>query len=148
MHNPLGPAVLFKDGFSAWSIRGVAVDEQIVTAGVSQTVKQINDERNAEVKRIRIERFAGTEDAFDGWNRYRRETEAVEIDDRYNDAEGTYETLYSFPDGSKVLMPTCRTGRMFALEVPPEVKTCEQAQEYFWNSSGHRWGKSNCIGRS
>ena len=148
LHNESGQSVAYEDGWGMWSIRGVAVDEQVVISGQTQTLKQIAGEGNAEVKRIRIERFAGTNDPFDGWNRYRRETDAKEIDDRFNDAEGTYETLYTFPSGERVLMPTCRTGRMFALEVPAEVETCEQAQEWLWNSGGSRWGKTNCIGRS
>jgi hypothetical protein len=148
LHNTSGPAVRWSDGFGLWSINGVSVDEQIVMRGETQTLKQIQTTGNVEVKRIRIERFAGTDDPFDGWNRYRRECGAKEVDDRYNETEGTYETLYAFPSGEKILMPTCRTGRMFALEVPPETHTCEEAQNWLWNAAGSRWGKPNIIGRS
>jgi hypothetical protein len=148
IHNTAGPAVLWPDGFSLWVVNGVTVDEQIVMHGETQTLDQIRKEENEEVKRIRIERFAGTDDPFDGWNRYRRESGAKEIDDRYNEVEGTYETLYRFSDGSKLFMPTCRTGRMFALEVPFEIKTCEEAQNWLWHVEESRWGKPNIIGRS
>jgi len=56
-HNDSGPMCKFPDGWSTWSIHGVAVDEQIVMSPETQTLVQMRDEKDPEVKRIRIERY-------------------------------------------------------------------------------------------
>jgi hypothetical protein len=62
LHNVNGPAAIWSDGWSLWSIDGVAVDEQIVMRPETQTVEQINAETNLEVKGVRISQF--------GWLKY------------------------------------------------------------------------------
>ena len=81
LHHDSGPAVRFRDGWSIWAIGGVLVDEQVVLHPETQSVHEIRSEQNAEVKRIRIERF--------GWDRYLTEVGAVAIDRRRNDVEAT-----------------------------------------------------------
>lgn len=135
IHNDNGPAIRYRDGFSIWSIHGVRVNEQIVMRPKTLTVKQINHETNQDVRSIMINRF--------GWENYLEKSNAKCIDFRDNDIEGTKEALYISPIGGKRLVVTCPTGRVFALGVPEEVVTCEQAQ--FW-LSGNR--KVNVIGRT
>ena len=107
-------------------INGVLVDEQIVMRPETQTVEQISKEENAEIKRIRAERY--------GWNRYLSGINAERIDKRRNDIEGTREYLYS-ADDMKILLCVCpSTAKVFSLEVDGSVTTCEQAQNYL--SSG------------
>lgn len=142
LHSEDGMSIRYRDGWGLWHVHGVAVDEQIVMRAQTQTVEQIKGERNEEVKRIRIERF--------GWDRYLTAIKAEVIDTRHNDIENTHEALVKCPDGMTILLPTCKTGRLFSLEVPPQIKTCEQAQE--WLHSGSRAdqiiGKTRVIGRS
>jgi len=142
LHCETGMAVKYRDGWGLWAIGGVTVDEQIVMKPETQTVEQIRVEANAEVKRIRIERF--------GWDRYLKEIDAKEIDARHNAIENTYEVLVKTPDGMTVLLPTCKTGRLFSLEVPTGITTCEQAQS--WLHSGSKIdeliGKTRVIGRT
>jgi hypothetical protein len=103
------------------------VDEQVVLRPETQTAGQIRRERNAETKRIRIERF--------GWGCYLAEVGAVVIDRRRNDIEATRETLFRTPDRAKILVCACpSTARVYALAVPRDVRTCERAQA--WLSSG------------
>jgi hypothetical protein len=128
LHSTTGPAVRFRDGWSTWRIGGVQVDEQIVMTPETQRIAQIRSESNAEVKRIRIERF--------GWDRYLRETDAVILDKRRNDVEATRECLMRGPDGETVLVCACpSTARIYALVVEPGIITCEDAQN--WLSGGH-----------
>jgi len=47
----------FADGWGFWNIHGVPVDEQIVMRPETQTIEQIQNEPNAEVKKIRIQRY-------------------------------------------------------------------------------------------
>ena len=133
-HNEDGPAVAFERGddkFYVWVLNGVRVDEQIVMRPETQTVEQINNEENEEVKRIRIERY--------GWERYIKDAGFVVVDSRSNDIEGTKETLYGTPASAsspiKVLVCACpSTAKVFSLEVDPDVCSCEEAQSYL--SSG------------
>ena len=136
MHNRAGAAMKFRDGYGVWSISGVLVDEQIVMTPETQTLEQIKKEVNAEKKRIRIERFGGREsDQVDGWKRYLGEIGAKVVETRQNDIDGTQEGLVATPDGMALALVACRsTGRRYALEVPPEIKSCEQAQN--WMRSG------------
>ena len=109
-----------------WFLSGVLVDEQIVMQPQTQTIKQIRGEKNEEVKRIRIERF--------GWPDYLQGINARLIDSRRNDVEGTRESLYR-ADNAAVLVCACpSTAKVFGLEVPPNVETCQQAQSFL--SSG------------
>jgi hypothetical protein len=127
LHNETGPSVRFRGGWSIWAIDGALVDEQVVLRPETQSVRQIRLERNAEVKRIRIERF--------GWDRYLAEVGAVVIDRRCNDIEATRETLFRTPDRERILVCACpSTARVYALAVPQDVRTCERAQN--WLSGG------------
>jgi hypothetical protein len=127
LHNDSGPAVRFHDGWSIWALNGVLVDEQVVLHPETQSLPQIRREQNAEVKRIRIERY--------GWDRYLAEVGATVIDRRRNDIEATRETLLRGPDSETVLVCACpSTARIYALRVPPEIQTCQEAQA--WLSGG------------
>jgi hypothetical protein len=127
LHNDAGPAVRFRDGWSVWAIDGVLVDEQLVLHSQTQTLSQVRSERNAEVRRVRIQRY--------GWDRYLAEVGATVLDRRRNDIEATCESLLRGPDGETVLLCACpSTARIYALQVPPETRTCEAAQT--WLSGG------------
>ena len=70
-------SVEFPDGFGTFHWHGACVPERVILRPETLTVQQINDERNAEVKRVMLERF-GTE-------RYVRESGAqiVASDERF-----------------------------------------------------------------
>src|SRR5574337_986281 len=122
LHNESSPSVLFKSGWRLWSIDGFPVDEQIVMQPETQTIEQIDKEENQDVKSIRISRF--------GWPRYIKESGAQCLDKRKNEVEGTREALFQCKDGSKILVVTCPTRRIFALGVPLQVQTCHEAQSW------------------
>ena len=121
LNNESGPSVYYSPLFSLWHIDGIPVDSQIVMAPETQTLEQIDKEENADVRSIRIDRF--------GWPRYLRESNAECIDSRDNDVEGTKEALYQ-ATGQRRLVATCPTGRVFAMSVPDEIQTCEQAAKW------------------
>ncbi len=126
LHNGSGPSVRFADGYGLWSLRGVRVTKQIVEDSSSLTLDQIRKEENVEVKRIMIERW--------GWERYLKETKAKVLDQRKNDVEATHEVLFG-SDLANILVCACpSTARVYPLEVPREVKTCQAAQN--WLSCG------------
>jgi hypothetical protein len=108
-------------------IHGVIVNRQIVMAPETQTLEQIAKESNEEVRRIRIDRF--------GWERYLHATKAQLLEQRRNDRDAQVERLYRLGDGSqRFVCVDPSTGRRYALGVPREVTTCDQAQN--WMSHG------------
>ena len=60
LHNPSGPAICWPDGWGLWAIHGVQVPRNVVEDPSSVDVAAIDGERNAEVRRIMVERY-GTE---------------------------------------------------------------------------------------
>jgi hypothetical protein len=141
LHNTGGPSVLYRDGYSLWTIQGVPVDKQIVMSPETQTISQIQGEPNAEAKRIRIERY--------GWAKYVEQAGGFVVDSRRNDIEATHEMLLR-ADEFTVLLATCKTGRLFSLDVPPEIETCEQAQAWLHRGSetDRMLTSTRVIGRS
>ena len=73
LHNEEGPSVMYRDGFSVWSLNGVRVNEQIVMRPETQTLDQIHQEKNEEVRAIRIERY--------GWVKYLEDVGAKPINE-------------------------------------------------------------------
>jgi len=57
MHDEYAPAVEFSDGWKIYAINGVMVPEWVVEHPEDITVKSIDDEKNAEVRRIMMKRF-------------------------------------------------------------------------------------------
>lgn len=135
LHNDTGPAVEFRDGWVHWSINGVAVDEQVVMRPESQTIEQIRGDDNEERRRIRIERY--------GWTRYLEDIHAKIKDTRRNDVDGTDEILL---DGDNMVVLVCAcpsTARVYGMEVPNDIKSCEQAQRWLRNTE-----RGFCLGAS
>ena len=126
LHNDAGASVLYRDLWSVHSLQGLRVSQQLVYWPEAQTLDDINSEDNEELKRIRIERY--------GWERYLSESNAAVVDRRRNDMDATEEALMACGD-LRVLVPTCKTGRLFAIEVPPDIETCEQAQHWLHSGS-------------
>lgn len=137
LHNESGPSIEFQDGFKVWSIEGSRVDEQIVMRPETQTLDQLRNESNADVKEIRIRRF--------GLDRFLVETKAKLIDERRNPVEGTREQLFDSEIG-RVLLGTCPTLRIQSMTVPETVKTCEEAAK--WLNPFTRNHKSRIIART
>ena len=142
-HCETGPSHVWADGWALWHIDGVPVDKQIVLHPETQTIEQIDNEQNEEVRRVRIERF--------GWARYIAESDAECIDSRRNDIDGTTEALVRLKDGSIRMLCTCRsTGRVYAIGVDRETKTCQQAQNWMATGGNVLAGRKsvNIIGAS
>ena len=101
------------------------------TNGSRRSIKQIENETNSDVRSLRIERF--------GWHRYIEESEAFIQDSRYNSIEGTREALYNTKNGRR-LIATCPSGkgRIVSMGVPPEIDTCQQAQDWLAGEKSFR----------
>ena len=126
-HCETGPFCRWRDGSSLYAIHGVYVPQWVVEHPERISVERIHAQPNEEVRRIMIERF--------GWERYLREYRASVINQRFNERDQQRETLYGLPDGTKrIIVSDPSTGRKYALGIPREIDTCEEAQN--WMSHG------------
>jgi hypothetical protein len=102
--------------------RGVVIDERIAFHPEQLRVEEILRERNAERRRVMLERF-GTE-------RFMQAAEACVLD-RDTDAGGKRELLsVALPNDEPIVCISVRcpsTGRHYLLRVPPGMQTCRQA---------------------
>ena len=71
LHCENGPSVRYPDGFSVFHLHGVHVPEKLVMSPGTITVSEIEDENNAEIRRMMIERY--------GQERFLMESGAEEI---------------------------------------------------------------------
>lgn len=124
LHAEEGPAMRFSDGYALWAWHGVRVSQQTIEQPISLDVATIQAEPNTERRRIMIERW--------GWEQYLEQTGATlrDVDTEPAGAPGL-RGLYRGTDGHdvlQVLVCCCAsTGRTYALQVPPEIDTCQQA---------------------
>ena len=126
-HCETGPFCRWRDGSELYAIHGVYIPRSVVMHPDLQTIDQIKLEKNEEVRRIRIERF--------GWERFLKESGSKLVESRKNDRDAQQECLYLLDDGTKrFVCVDPSTGRRYALGVPSEIETCEQAQ--LWMSHG------------
>lgn len=70
IHCDDGPAIAYPDGWSIYALDGMRVPEQVVMRPAEITVQQIHSEKNAEVRRVMIARYAGAKDPKDGLAKY------------------------------------------------------------------------------
>ncbi|MDD5370673.1 MAG: hypothetical protein PHQ40_16445 [Anaerolineaceae bacterium] len=91
-----GPSHLWRDGWSLWYIHGVAVTEQIVMHPEALTVAQIQEEQNAEVRRVMLDRF--------GIQRFMRESGA--------------KTVCEYPESHP--LKGLRTARLLRMDLPDD----------------------------
>jgi hypothetical protein len=124
LSNEEGPAFRYSDGFECYAIEGHIVTEQIVMSPETLTLKQIDDEQNAEVRRIMIQRY--------GVAKYLMETGAKIIDtDPGLGLEGSaMRGLIEDNHNNRWLIGSDgSTGREYHMPVPNTVNTCAEAHQ-------------------
>ena len=122
-HSDVGPSHRWRDGWELYYIHGVMVDRQIVDAPQTLTVKQIEDESNAEVRRVMIERF--------GQARFLQESGARVVHQEL--LAGRQYTLYrkEVRDDEPIVMVRCINATQepdgsfheYFIRVPPQIET-------------------------
>ena len=120
LHSGTGPAILCRDGWPVYAWHGVRVDAQIIDQPDTITSQQVLAERNAEVRRVMIERMG--------------------LDRFISQANG--RVLHTDQDGKRVLhriqmegdepivavqVQCPSTGQVYFLRVPPQMDKCDKA---------------------
>jgi hypothetical protein len=127
IHNPKGPAVAYKDGYSVYAWNATLVPWDIIEKPQDITIERISAENNAEIKRIMREIY--------GESRFLKDTGAklVDADNRKVSAvtdDGVPRALVSDNEGRKFLVGTDHsTQRVYYMEAPREAKSCREAHE-------------------
>lgn len=142
LHCLTAPAIEYSDRSGLYSIEGVVVPKKVVMNPAGQTIDEIVNEDNEEIKRIRIEQF--------GHDRFFAEVGATEIDRRENVIENnTREQLLRCSGDLLFLRTFCpSTGRIYALQIlDNNADTCEKAQAWLWNLDSKDMG-TTIVGRT
>ena len=126
LHNETGPACA-NDVENLYFWHGVLVPAYAIVCPEWITLDEIKHETNEEVRRVLIERY--------GWPKYLKEVGAKLRSRRLNERDQQWEELYQLDDGTqRVVVSDPSTGRRYALGVPRDVATCQDAQK--WLSHG------------
>lgn len=126
LHCEDGPAVAYPDGVSMYFWHGISVPAHWITDKANLKASEVLKEENVEKRRAGCEIL--------GWDHILRELNAVEVDVNPNPQIGTLLEV-ELPDAGKerFIRVQCGTGRIFALPVPPEMRTALEAQKWMWN---------------
>jgi hypothetical protein len=123
LHSAEGPAIAFNDGFREYAWEGVLVPDFVVMDPQSITVPLIEENRNAMVRRVMIERY--------GMARYMLDAKVTPIQE---DEWGTLFRRQLPDDEALVLLRVVNstpepdgTYKEYFLRVPPDMETARQA---------------------
>lgn len=118
-----GPSHLWRDGWGFYSWHGVRVPRHWIEDRKSLSAKEALTQENMEQRRAACE--------IVGWHNILKELNAKTIDKHKNPMVGELLQV-NLPDvgEERFLRVMCGTGREFALPVPPDMDTAENAQAW------------------
>jgi hypothetical protein len=122
-HCEVGPSVLYRDGWGVYAWHGFRVEERIIMRPETITVDEIIGEPNAELRRIKIERY--------GVGKFVEKSgaEVVDLDERTSIGGGP-RGLFRLKTGEQYLVGTDgSTKRVYWMPVPDDAKTCREAHQ-------------------
>ena len=122
LHNLNGPSILFNNGFSIYSFRGIKIPSDWIENPKSLTAEIALGWNNIEQRRAACEIL--------GWDKILNKLNSNIID---NDNEEIGQLLLvNIPNSGeeKFLRVKCGTGRIFVIPVPPEMQTAKQANAW------------------
>jgi hypothetical protein len=138
LHGTDGPAMQFDDGYKIYALCGVPVRRELIEAPEQLTFQQIDRERNAELRRVLIERYglinyvrdsgAGIKDRTEEGTLYLKQQAADEpialvlVRNKTAEADGTFKEYF--------------------LRVPPSIRTVREALAWTFGLSAEQYNPS------
>jgi len=123
MHNEVGAAIRYVDGYSIYGWHGVTVPAEFIEERHTMKAEVALGQDNLELRRCACEII--------GWTKIINELDAKVIDKDEDPEVGELLTI-NIPDIGRenFLRVMCGTGREFAIPVPPEMKTALEANAW------------------
>lgn len=129
LHHGDGPALSYPDGWAMYAWRGMPIPAEVASQLATLTVKQIQAEENAEVRRVMLEHF--------GFDRYLRECEATRV---HSDETGVLWRVAVTNDEPLVMVEVVNSTpepdgsvRTYFLRVPPDTRTARGGVAWTFN---------------
>ena len=137
-HADAAPFCRWRDGSALYSVHGVRVPARVIEAPETITVTDIDAERNAEVRRVMMERY--------GWARFLVDAGAIRLDH-----DERWGTLYrrDIPDDEPLVMVEVinrspepdGSFRHYPLRVPPTMTTALEAVAWTFDVPPERYAR-------
>lgn len=135
LHNEIGPAISYRDGWSIYAWHGVTVPDYVILDPGSISLKSIQRQRNIELRRILLERY--------GFERFIMDSGAIPVDaDRFG-------TLYKIEMENdepltlvSVMNSTLEIGgerKRYLLRVPPFVHSAKRAVAWTFDCADYEY---------
>jgi hypothetical protein len=141
LHNENGPAITYRDDYKIYCLEGYWVPELVVMDPDKITPEMIENEENAEKRRIMLQRY--------GYDRYFQSSNCKVIDQdevpvANNDKRTMPRMLIETKNKDRFLVGTDgSTQRVYVMPILREVKTCKEAHQQI---SG--LAEENCLAQS
>ena len=123
IHSFTEPSIMYPDGWTIYAIHGVLVPEYVVMDPEKITVQDIEKEENAEIRRIKINRY--------GQDKFLKDSDSVKI---HEDDYGTLWKKDLLNDEPIVMVELINSTpepdnsfKHYFIRVPPTVKTAHEA---------------------
>lgn len=130
-HSDTAPAIEFPDGYKLFAWHGTIVEQDIIEHPESITIKRIDSERNAEVRRVLIERYSAEKYIMDS-DAYLRDADYC--GNLYSKALPGDEPLVMVEVTNSTPEPDGTLKRYF-LRVPPDTTTAREAVAWTFGMS-------------
>jgi hypothetical protein len=137
LHGESGPAVAYPDGWAIYAVHGVRVPGYVFERPAEISVERIDGERNAEIRRVMIDRYRHGEEVS-GHAAFVRDAggERLDHDERFG-------TLWrrNVPDDEPIVMievvnstrESDGSSKRYWLRVPPNMTTAHEAVAWTFN---------------
>ena len=120
LHSATGKAIEYPDGWGIYAWHGVRVSEQVIMKPDTMTGKQILDERNAEIRRVMVERF--------GLDRFLSSVKAKILHQDQSGSRKLHRIDLAGDEPIVAVQVKCpTTGQIYFLRVPPTITRCDTA---------------------
>ena len=137
LHNLVGPACAYPDGWAIYAVHGVRVPSFIIEKPQKITTKTIDAEPNAEIRRVMIDRYKNGQE-INGAAAYIRDTGGTRLD--HDESFGTLWKRDVSNDEPIVMLQVINSTREkdgsfkhYWLRVPPTITKAHEAAAWTFN---------------
>jgi hypothetical protein len=146
LHSLVGPACAYPDGFAIHAVHGVRVPEFVVERPREITIQTIDNEGNAEVRRVMIDRYRVGENVH-GAAAFMRDAGGVRVD--HDESFGTLWRREVADDEPIVLLEVINATsepdgqfKHYFLRVPPTMTTAREAAAWTFDRAPEDYAPS------